>query len=366
MRPTLQLKTDSPSPLGIFADDVGKRKSTEALINNQGDINASTKEELTQIITQLASLVTENNAPLVSESDYNNAEEQLRINQQILQAALDDPMELAALGDVLKDSLEISVQRNGFMRRFLAQKPIAQGQAPSVRIDAREVTASIATGPTRTALQIIRQKVQFIQEFYINVRPYVEQKDIFQASGDLLQETYQNTLAAILVQEDKTWKSAADDLTGVSNEFVNISGRMTPEAFAEMTSLITRWGIAARYALFASNLWQDFISTSGWHEIYDPVHKYEILTTGRLGTLYGVELTSDFFRHPEYKVLDAGDIYIISNPNQHGQYTDREGISTQPIDGAHEGVPGRGWNMTETMSLVIANSRSLTKGMRTG
>ena len=75
-------------------------------------------------------------------------------------------------------------------------------------------------------------------------------------------------------------------------------------------------------------------------------------------------MLSDHFRHEEHKVLDAGDIYIVGPPNQHGQFTDRDGLEAKPIDDTHESVPGRGWSIIETMSMVIANTRSVAKASR--
>ena len=102
-----------------------------------------------------------------------------------------------------------------------------------------------------------------------------------------------------------------------------------------------------------------------WSGLINPVAQHELLLTGQLGTVLGMEVISDAFRHEQHKVLSSGEMYVIGAPENHGQYSDRGGIESQPLDGSNEAVPGRGWFMTESLSMVIANARSVAKGKRT-
>jgi len=72
----------------------------------------------------------------------------------------------------------------------------------------------------------------------------------------------------------------------------------------------------------------------------------------------------DAFRQPNQKVLNAGEIYVVSDPQNHGSYSTRGGIQSTPTSGADMGNSTRGWFMTEPFSLVLANPRSVVKGKR--
>jgi hypothetical protein len=57
-------------------------------------------------------------------------------------------------------------------------------------------------------------------------------------------------------------------------------------------------------------------------------------------------------------------MFVVGDAINHGIYTDRGGVQSQPIDISHEQLPGRGWAMSELLSMSIANSRSVAKARR--
>ena len=126
-------------------------------------------------------------------------------------------------------------------------------------------------------------------------------------------------------------KQMADSLIGLDNPHLNISGAFTPQAFAELSTSVNNWGIVPAAALIASDLWLDIVSNTEWSDIIDPVSQHELLLTGKLGQIHGVELITDQFRHAQHKVLNGGEIYIVGGADYHGQYTDRGGVTSQPL-----------------------------------
>jgi hypothetical protein len=88
------------------------------------------------------------------------------------------------------------------------------------------------------------------------------------------------------------------------------------------------------------------------------------LLTGQLGTIYGMTILSDGYRHTQHRVLEQGEMFVVGDKINHGQYTDRGGVTSQPTDVTTERVPGRGWVFNELMSMVIANSRSVARAIR--
>jgi hypothetical protein len=342
----------------VAATELRRPGSNERLIGSNGELNANSVPELLKAIASLAEATRDGSVG--TEKEVASAQS----HKEMVLAAFDDPEELSALGDMLAESLTITSNRDGFMRRLLREQDVVQGARPEARLNTKNVSASIATGPVQTQTQIVRDNDIFPPEFYITARPFIEERDIARSSSDLLEEKYVDALEAIMVQEDRTWKQAADNVVGLDNPHLNIAGSFTPSSFAAMVNSVSRWGITPAAALLASDLWTDITSNSDWHTIIDPVAQHELLMTGKLGVVHGVSLITDQYRHQQHKVLNGGDIYVVGAPDQHGQYTDRGGVQSKPIDETQERIPGRGWAMSELVSIAIINSRSVARGRR--
>lgn len=346
----------------VAATDLKRPGSNERLVGANGELNAGSNKEL---LTAIAALLDATKSQrVVTEAQANTMNSQER--QALVLAAFQSKEELASLGDVLAEQIQLTANRDGFARRFLQYQDLAQGQLPQVRMSRKDIVASVATGPTEVATQFVRDNILFPQEFTISTRPFIEQKEIARASGDILEEKYTEALEGIMVAEDRIWKQMADQVVGgAGNPHLNVAGEFNPKAFARSTGYLQDYGVTPAFALLASDLWSDIIASPEWAEIIDPVSQHELLLTGKLGTVHGMEILSDQFRHEQHKVLNRGEFYIVSTPYQHGQYTDRGGVQSQPIDGTHESTAGRGWFMSELMSMVIANPYSVARGRRT-
>lgn len=356
-----KLNVGSRRPL-IATELASSKGGKEKLIGRGGELNASSVKDLFGQIGKM--IETASTVGIETETQHEQRRRTAAVNREMVLAAFDNKEELAALGDLVADNLSVTGNREGLMRRLLNFKELTQGQKPEARMNMKNVEAAVATGPTLVRTSFVRDNLYYPPEFYITARPYIEQRDLDSSTDDLLEEKYSDALEATMVQEDRAWKMMADKLIGTANPHLNISGALTPQAFAELTDYVTRWGISAASALLASDLWKDIIANSAWHDIIDPVSQHELLLTGRLGTIHGMNLLTDAYRHDQHRVLNRGEIYVVGAPEQHGQYTDRGGITSQPIDGTQERVPGRGWFLSESMSMIIANSRSVARGTR--
>jgi len=96
----------------------------------------------------------------------------------------------------------------------------------------------------------------------------------------------------------------------------------------------------------------------------DPVSKHEIVLEGSLGSLLGVQLITDAFRHETLRVLDEGEVFFLGAPQTLGGITQRKELMTQAIDKYSQGRPERGWFMETILGMAIVNDRALTRGQR--
>lgn len=346
----------------VVASELRFTGSRERVVGSNGELNASSKMDLAKQIAKLMEVAANQN---IQTEDQAVAKAELaKEHRELVKAAFNSKEAHAELGEVLAEELYQASNREGFMRRLLARQDLSQGQIPIIRMRMKNVVATVATSPARVNAQLIRDNLLFPPEFYISSRPFIEQREVDQSVGDVLEEKYIEGLESVMVGEDRTWYKLANATVNISNPLTTIVGTMNPQALANLRTTVTRWDIPVSTYLIASDIWNDIIGDVGFAQLIDPVSKHELLLSGQLGTILGMGIVTDAFRHPQHKVLNQGEMFCVGDPINHGTYSDRGGINSQPIDGAQENIPGRGWWMTETVSMLVANSRSVSKATR--
>jgi len=347
----------------IVASELRFRHSSEPAVGSNGELNASNKVDL---IRQAAKLLeAASTSGVISEDEAQQQETLAKTHKELLQAAFQSDAAHKEVGELIAAELWIAANKQGFSRRLLVRQELNQGMIPMTRMRLKNQVATVASAPVQVQAQIARDFFLYPPEFYINGRPFVEQREIEQSADDVLEEKFSEGLQALMVQEDRTWKALCDATQNVDNPLTTISGTLTPTALVTLRNSVAAWDIPATSCLFATDIWNDIAGDAvNWARVIDPVAKNELLLTGQIGTLYGMSLITDAYRFAEHKVLNKGDIYVIGDPQMHGQYTDRGGVNSQPIDGSIEKVPGRGWWLTELMSMVVANARSVQIAIR--
>lgn len=336
--------------------------SAEHAVGRNGELNASSKRDLFN--RQMQFLAKASAGEVVADAVFAAKESDLKTNRELLVAAFNDRQVQTVLGERMAESLYITCNRQGFMRKYLAEITVEQGAVPRFPLRTKNVTAVYSTSPTKIESQITRDKWFTPPELSVVTRPFVTQNELNQSAGDVLQEKYVEATEAIMVAEDRLWYNQVNSLVGVDNNLSIISGQLTPYTFAQVMTNVTRWGLKAPHVLLATDIYQDIIGNSEFYSAVDPVARHELLLTGELGVMYGCTITSDAYRHPEHKVLGAGEFYVISDAQNHGAYSDRGGLQSQPTDIVVEKVPGRGWVLHESLAVSVANSRSVAKGLR--
>ena len=322
--------------------------------SGRGELNASSKRDLFVQQQKFLQAAAQGNMLAIDSST----------GRELVQAAFNDKESHRVLGEKIADALSITANRQGFMRKYLAKVDVQQGSMPRFPMRNKDVTAIWSTSPTKVESQIVRDKWFTPPELMVVARPFIPQVELNQSSGDVLQEKFIEGTEATMVAEDRLWYNQVQALVGVDNNLSIISGQLTPYNLMTVVSQVTRWGLKNAHLLTASDLWQDIIGNSDFHQAIDPVARHELLLTGELGVMYGMTITSDAYRHPQHKVLGQGEFYVISDALNHGAYSDRGGLTSTPTDISVERIPGRGYVIHESLAVCVANSRSVAKGIR--
>jgi hypothetical protein len=347
---------------GAEITDLRLGTSREAAIASNGEINASSNKDLLGKITELVT------ASSRGEIVRSVPEKDRKLHREVLAAAYNDKsgIKWGQLGVALAAKIEEAAYREGFARNLMVEEQLNQGEIPRARMRVNNVVAMVATSVSDIIPQLVRERIYYPPEFYINANVEVENRDIDQISSDILDEKYTEGLQNIMVQEDLTWKKMADGTVGSANNITYIAGQLSPTTLSTLRNNVAHWKIPATTCLLAQDFWNDIVSNSEFQSMLDPVSKYDLVLNGELGILLGLRIVTDGYRAPELQVLNPGEIYVVGAPQNHGQYTTRGGVESTPIDGSLQGRNSKGWFLAESLSMILTNARSVAKGQKLG
>jgi hypothetical protein len=250
------------------------------------------------------------------------------------------------------------------MRRLLVSNTLRQGEIASITMPTHDVVAVVATSPSNVGYQMVRTRKYQPDEFEITANVRVDIMDIEQVQADLLDVAYNEGINATIVREDRLLKSAADMTVGMFNPILYIAGDLTPELLSTLRQTVAGWNLPVTTALISNDYWTDITGNADFGTLLDPINKYDLILNGQISTLLGMNLVTDAFRAPNQKVLERGEIYVLSDAEYLGAYTDRGGIRSTPTSGADQGNSSRGWFMNEILSLTLVNTKSVAKAKR--
>jgi hypothetical protein len=257
----------------VVATDFRFAGSRERAVGAGGELNASSRKDL---LVQIAKFleVSANQGIMTEETAY--AQEDLaKRHKEAVEAAFKNDAAHRELGEVLAQELYQAGNREGFARRFMARLELSQGQIPQAKMRMKNLVATTATGPSKVQSQLIRDNLFFPPEFYITTRPFIEQREINQSNGDVLEEKYLEGLEGIMVAEDRTWLLMARAAIGMANNLTTIVGTFNPTALSALRNQVTRWNIPAASLLIANDIWNDITGDTGFQQIIDPVSKHK-------------------------------------------------------------------------------------------
>ena len=342
------------------------RGSEERIVGNDGHINAGSQQEVLNRILEIAQMVS--SSEIQTDVSHRDAMDDGKTNRQILEEAYHDgdSNDWAELGSGLASELQTRMLRDGFMRSILERGDVAEGSIVRHRVRTPNVTAVASRGVAQTYPQYVRDRYMVVEEFTIDANPRVEELDMHQGSGDILEDKFYEAQEAILVQEDRTLIALLDATAGIHNTPIYFTGLVTPTIFRGMRQAISDWNLPAPTSMIMANdiMYDLQDENTSWISVLNPVTQYEILQTGRIGNIYGMDLITDGFREESLQVIDRGSLYATTAPNYLGSYTDRGPVRSNPRDQYDDGVPARGWYMYEHISAVIGNAKGATVAKR--
>lgn len=355
---------------GLHPTEFKRPGSAEHMFNSKGEMNASSRAEVAagqkEFLAAIASghvlPSTEKRIPQEVKAQYNQL-------NKVLCAALksNSTSEIKQVVASMANLVYEYAQRDGFTRKFLKQITVEQGQVPMLSSDTKTILGyTYDAGGTNVVPVTVRDKKFWLQEFQIVIKTFMDIIEYHQTNTNFFENKLAEMKEQAMVQEDKRWKALADATIGSingGNDLQLFTGGLTPSVIGTMRALLDDAKVPPQYLLIAANLMKDFAGSLG--QAMDPFHYYQYLETGMLGNIAGLTIITDATRVTTQKVLNSGEMYVISNPEYHGAYSDRAGLEVLEYNPAmtENGKTGKGWTCFEILSMIVSNPRSVAKGL---
>ena len=341
-----------------------KGQGMQALSSN-GEVNASSNRDL---LVQIGNMMQSIASGQVVEQVNHGADHFMSLSstdkRDLLMTANQDPAKWQALGANIAEDVREQAMRQGFIRNLAVVNELRQGEVQRVPMPRHQTRAIIATSPSGMSYQLMRDRYYTPPEFELKTNVRVSKLDLGQATHDLLDHAYNDALEGMMAAADRVWKRAADATVGRANNLTLISGRLTPAIIGALRTKVSEWNLPVRKAVISASFWEDIIAEPTWADALTPVSQYELLLTGKVGTVFGLELMTDGFRPENQVVLGRNELYVVSEPEYHATMGSRGGIESIPTDGANQGETTKGWLLSEIMSFIMPNARSIAKAQR--
>jgi len=328
-----------------------------AFEDKNGEINAYSKKDLLHKVMALSQAASQ--GEVKEQHDFGNK------RAELVEAAMADKTgeTWRVVGEVMGDEILETMGRDGFLRKVLMRKDLKKGDIGRLRLRKKDVLAFHATSDSGTISSQVNQAYLYPDEFYIKAHITIEDRELEQSPGDLLDDKYIDGLEQMMVKEDQVLKTLLDVAAPSYNDVVGFP-TFTPSVFAQARTQLQSWGNPCSTGIIAIDLLNDILADPEFSTYFDPVTKREVIMSGSLGSFYGVNLITDGFRYETLRVLNSGEFYFLAPPNVLGAQTVRKDVTTSPINLYLIGKPERGWYMQKIMGMAIGNGRAVVKGVR--
>lgn len=340
------------------------RLSASPIVASTGAINAHDKRELMANIGALVMAASQGN--IVNQTEVAARQEAFANHREVLASAFNDKTGagFTALGEVMSEQIVESLGRQGFIRRLLGFKALGQGEQNQIRVRVKDVRAfSASSNPQAISSEVIQEYYR-PQEFYLLGNILMEEKEIQQDTGDLMDDKYNDGLEALMTQEDRIGLSVFNTAASAVNDEFTFTA-FTPTTLQHMKSEITtQGGIPVNSMLISMDIWNDIVAEPEFQNWYSEIEKHELVLEGNLGQLAGMNIITDGYRIPTLKVLEQGQVYMFGIPETLGQIAQRGPLSVQSITKANDGIPKRGWFFQTIESISVVNARAIVRGQR--
>lgn len=335
----------------------GVEKADGRLTDASGEINAYDKDDLAKKINAIHAMVADNQIGAgTAFEDPSDAKAKLQAkaerHQELISAFHSGDDRMKVMGEVFAEDVWETLNRQGFTPTLIARKDVVDGTDNRIRKRRKDIVAFQIINDGEAIQQVAEQAYIYPQDYYLQCQVLIEERELAQAGPQFLDEKFQDALEAIMVRQDRILRALLLSTAGVFNAPISFA-TFTPQVLTALRTQVASNGIPAAHMLFSFDLWDDMIADPSFTAWWEPVHKYQLIMEGRLGTLLNMKLITDGFRYDTLKVLQPGEIFVLGTPVALGQRGVRREIQSTEINHYPLGAPRRGFYLMGIESLHV-------------
>lgn len=344
-----------------------KGGSNEALINEKGQINASSMQELFNL--QAALMKAAANGSITEDNSVSAAQIQAQKQDLYtkLQAAYHNghSNDFLIIGEGIEDSIRTTSQRAGFLRRFLKERTLKPGEVARTRIRENQVTAYSVGENSR--IQESRHQGNYIypESTTIGSRIKITEKSLAEEGFELLDERAEDGLESIMVKEDRNLIDLFNKASSATRNHHVVFPTLTPQILSTVRQVVENsGGLPVHDLLLANNLWSEIHGNSEFHHYLSPIEQHELVLSGRVAKMLDCDITTDAHLESKLRVVAPNDFYFLADADYLGELLVRQELTTSEIDGTDDGDAWRGWFIREILHYSLANIRGVARGSK--
>jgi hypothetical protein len=270
---------------------------------------------------------------------------------------------ITLVGEVVSDVVYEVMNREGLSRNLLAKQQVAQGDTARIKVYKKDIMAFLSLGGAAVAEQEIEQDYIYPALGTVSCLVTMDELQLALASPDILDKKYEDMLEAFGVREDRMLKFTFDLAAPAFNNLTSFV-TFTPATMTTLMNQVGGWGLPTATMLMSYDILADMRSDPDWTAWFDPGTKHQLALEGYLESLMGVEIVVDGFRYENLKVLNQGEVYMLTTPTALGVFSQVDKLQTKAIDKYPFGQMKRGWAGFEIIAHTVPGGRGIAKATR--
>lgn len=339
------------------------------LFNKQGDLNAGNLRDALSQLVKYASIIEETqsaNQGLAGKPSFNDEQ-----RDELIKRALTSEDGKIALGQAMANPIRRNLDYMGIGRKVFVVDPLPQGALPVYDRDIDVAAFVVSSNGAAPESRIFGDRVT-VPEFEIVSNPTVRIAEVKRRRFNVIDRAQQKARQEIQAQEDAnifaTLDYASDKTKGGENTYVtgtangylaSADGHLHKAHLAQLKTQVDRWDLVTTKFLMNIVQFNDLLmwsafagntSNAGTLSEIDMVTQREILQTGLYAHLWGADILVS-------KLVPAGEIFAVADPEFVGVFPVRQDIEVLPADEPKQ--LKLGWVVNEIVGCGVINPRGV-------
>ena len=329
------------------------------MFNAQGEINAGSKKEaLTQAYHLLNNVARSTDLTFAKKAREESGMSK-EARRDVLAAAMQTEAGMKIVAQELALPIKDILDYEGFARKILRVRKLAQAELFRIPLDVRAVAWVIA-GDGKTPRSVIKTKYILPDETEITSFPVVSLQDIYQMNFDVLDRAQDTARQEIELQEDKRAIAVLDAASTTINATTTYA-TLGVAAFEDVRYQVERHRLMVEQFMINRAELSDVIKNMS--SAVDPVTERELLLSGYIGNFVNARILTAAGTGQQ-EVIPAGTFYAATGPDYLGEMGIRIELFSEPFNEYSLGRTTKGFAFVESCGYAVPNSKSIARGVK--